>query len=218
MMARINTASLRQLAKRTFLYRVVLRRRHRQQIREWEVKGKPIPPPHLVKQQTVREYARRFSLKTLIETGTYLGEMVEASRDTFSAIYSIELDAALHEAAQKQFATHRHISILRGDSGGVLTELLRRINGPCLFWLDGHYSGGITAKGACATPIRQEIEAIQRHLHPGHVILIDDAHCFTGQNDYPTMPELESLIRRELPGWVFEVRDNIIRIHREPAA
>ena len=41
---------------------------------------KPPRSPHLLKQKTVLEYARRYNLKTLIETGTYYGEMVAAMR------------------------------------------------------------------------------------------------------------------------------------------
>lgn len=57
--------------------------------------GKPIPPPHLIKQETVKEYAHKFSIDILIETGTYLGDMVFAMKDVFSQIYSIELDSDL---------------------------------------------------------------------------------------------------------------------------
>ena len=40
--------------------------------------GKPIPAPNVVKQRTVIGYQRRYRLRTLVETGTYTGEMVQA--------------------------------------------------------------------------------------------------------------------------------------------
>ena len=129
-------------------------------------------------------YGRRFSLATLVETGTFLGAMVEASRDTFTRIISIELDAKLHRQAQRKFARFAHITILRGDSAAVLPEVLKGLSEPCLFWLDGHFSGGITAKSDVETPILQELAAILRHPIKGHVILIDDARAFTGQGGF----------------------------------
>jgi hypothetical protein len=85
-----------------------------------------------------------------------------------------------------------------------------------LFWLDGHYSGGITAKGPLDTPIVKELDSILNHSVTGHVILIDDARCFVGENDYPTIDELREILHTERPRWVFEVKDDIIRIHEKP--
>jgi len=41
------------------------------QLAEWERKGRPIPPPHSIKQRILREYSKRYGLWILIETGTY---------------------------------------------------------------------------------------------------------------------------------------------------
>ena len=48
-----------------------------------------------------------------------------------------------------------------------------------------------------------------------HVILIDDARCFTGFNDFPTLLDLEGFVRSWRPGWAFYVEDDIINIHRQ---
>ncbi len=55
-------------------------------VRNWNRKGNPIPAPDVVKQRTVQEYAKIFSVETFIETGTYLGDMVNAVMDTFNKI------------------------------------------------------------------------------------------------------------------------------------
>jgi len=187
--------------------------REKKILRNWEKKGRPVPPPDLVKQKTVREYARKFSLDTLIETGTYLGDMVDATRDTFGRIFSIELDDALYERARKKFSKFHYISIVQGDSGEVLPVILADIEQPCLLWLDGHYSGGDTAKGRLETPILQELHYILAHDVERHVILIDDARLFTGRNNYPTIEEIQELVFTRHPDWIFEVKYDIIRIH-----
>ncbi|MCG2740183.1 MAG: hypothetical protein L6300_08080, partial [Syntrophaceae bacterium] len=81
--------------------------------------------------------------------------------------------------------------------------------------LDSHYSGGETAKGKQETPIRRELLHIFSHPIAGHVILIDDAHCFDGTRDYPSLGELKNIILAARPSWVFEVRDDIIRSHEK---
>jgi hypothetical protein len=82
-----------------------------------------------------------------------------------------------------------------------------------LFWLDGHYSGGITAKGRTDTPVAEELEHILTHPVMGHVVLIDDARCFVGQDHYPTLDELKEMILNKRPDWVFDVENDIIRVH-----
>jgi len=196
-----------------FLLKLKLKKKKKSIISNWVEKGKPIPPPHLIKQETVKKYAHKFSTDILIETGTYLGEMVFAMKDVFSQIYSIELDSDLYMKAKERFANASNIHIIQGDSSKVLPDLLTSIKQPCLFWLDGHYSGGITAKSDLDTPILEELKHIFAHTVIDHVILIDDARFFTGQEDYPTIEYLREFVAKERPNWVFEVREDIIRIH-----
>lgn len=186
--------------------------RKRQILKEWVRSGKPVPPPHFYKQSTIIQLKRKYKINTLVETGTYLGEMVDACRSKFKQIFSIELDKNLAQNAQTRFQQYRHIKILQGDSAIKLPKILDQINGPALFWLDGHYSEGFTAKGDLNTPIMSELKHILAHKIKDHVILIDDARCFTGSDDYPTIMELETFTRINMPLMNFIVADDIIRI------
>jgi hypothetical protein len=140
--------------------------------------------------------------------------MVEATKKTFDRIYSIELDENLYETARHRFSESRSITIVKGDSGRVLPELLKIIESPCLFWLDAHYcSGGATSGGELVTPIMKELECILNHSIKNHVILIDDASLFVGKDDYPTIEELERFILDINPKLVIRVENNIVRVH-----
>lgn len=206
--------SIKQAIKRTLPDDVLKLRRDLEARRAWEKQGRPSPPPHIVKEELIREYAKTFNTKILIETGTYLGDMVHAMKKSFSRIISFELDHQLATQAQNRFANDNHIEIIQGDSGKLLGDYLASINEPCLFWLDGHYSGGITAKGALETPIKNELAAILSQIVDGHVILIDDARCFTGDNDYPTIDELKTFVAELKHEHKFSVEHDIIRIHK----
>ena len=206
--------SLKDIVKKTIPYDVLKFRRDLEARRTWEKQGRPSPPPHIVKEDLIKEYAKAFKTNVLIETGTYLGDMVYAMRKLFSRILSFELDKTLAEQAQKRFASEPHITIVQGDSGRLLGDHIKTINEPCLFWLDGHYSGGITAKGALITPIKNELTHIFSHPTEGHVILIDDARCFTGEDDYPRLEELRQFVADRKQDWQFTMENDVIRIHK----
>lgn len=209
--------SLKDRLRRTPLYDLVQVVRQARQYRSWLRAGRPAPPPHRVKQRVIRGFAASTGVRVFIETGTYMGDMVKAMSRTFDRLYSIELSRELYEAAVRRFAGRPNVTILHGDSGRVIAELLPKIDQPALFWLDGHYSAGVTARGDEDSPIREELRHIEAHpLKLRHVLLIDDARCFTGEGGYPTVEALRS--------WAtgagfsrFEVEDDVIRIYH-PAA
>src|SRR5688500_14574280 len=76
------------------------RRREAEEIREWNSKGRPARPPRAVKSLAIEEYRKRFRTRTLVESGTYLGDMVESCRRNFDRVISIELSAKLYEKAK----------------------------------------------------------------------------------------------------------------------
>jgi hypothetical protein len=185
-------------------------------LRSWEKSERTGPPPAIVKRQIVAAYGAGFVIETLIETGTWYGDMIYAMKDRFRTIFSVELSEDLCNLAKSRFRRFPHIHIMHGDSGDVLPQILADLSAPSLFWLDGHYSGFVTAKGAIDTPIRKELQAVLAHKIKDHVILIDDARCFDGTCDYPTVDELRELISVHRPGYGFSVLNDVIRIHPNP--
>lgn len=169
-------------------------------------------PSQRLKQRIIKDYARRNDLDIFIETGTYMGDTLAAVANSFKKVHSIELSEDLYTKAVKRFANNESVAIHYGDSLDVLPNILSGLEEPALFWLDGHYSGNITVRGKYETPVRFELEAILQHPVKNHVVLIDDARCFDGSHDYPTMEELKSLVSRFRPGSEFAVASDIIRI------
>jgi hypothetical protein len=205
----------RYLFRDTPLFDMLWRAREKKQQEGWE-KGGRLGPPHIIKQRMLRDHAKSFHTNTLVETGTFLGDMIFAMKDQFKEIYSIELSEELHQKAKSAFMKYPHIHLVSGDSSKALDHVLSSIKERCLFWLDGHYSGGITAMGEDRCPIRREIEAIIRHPVKDHVILIDDSQCFDGNYGYPTLFELNDTVVRHFPGHEMQIFDNVIRITPKP--
>ncbi len=151
--------------------------------------------PPIVKQTMIKDLADHFKIKHLVETGTYLGDMIFATKNVFDRIDSIELNKTFQENAIARFKDFPHIKIWQGDSPEILPLILKETSSPILFWLDAHYSGGETAKSDKGeTPIEKELEVVFGAWNPKSIIMIDDARLFNGTKDYPTMAKLSDLL------------------------
>ncbi len=185
--------------------------------RQWRTQGRPMPPPPAYKRKTIREFAKRQKIRTLVETGTFMGDTVEGLRRDFDRIYSIEVQESLYRKAVDRFSGVSNVTLLFGDSSKELTKVLRDLTAPAVFWLDAHYSAGVTGRGDEDSALRVELQHIieqvnQKGFH--HVLLLDDARDFWGVGGYPSLTEILNQTREELPpGYVFELKDDIVRIY-----
>ena len=59
----------------------------------------------------------------------------------------------------------------------------------------------------------QELKTILSNSALKHVILIDDARCFTGKGDYPTIEQWRKFVNKKRPNMLLEIKNDIIRIH-----
>lgn len=188
--------------------------RQRKRVREqqrWEATGRTGAAPHLIKQRAIAQHAKRFGTRIMVETGTFYGDMCHAMRNHFDQIYTIELSDKLYADAICRFRNTPNITPLHGDSGVVIKDVLDKLDQPALFWLDGHYSAGPTARGRLDTPVSEELDHILAHRVHNHVMLIDDARCFTGEGGYPVLAELQQHLLEQRPDWGFEVENDCIR-------
>lgn len=202
--------------RRTSLYRRLRLRRHEAEFRRWERNGRQSAPPHLVKQHVIRRYAARHRCATLVETGTYKGDMLLAMLDQFRTLYSIELHPTLHERARRLFLNRPQVRLFQGDSGERIADVLQELQEPAVFWLDGHFSAGRTAKADLNTPIIAELDQVLGHRVADHVVLIDDARLFNGTEDYPTLEEVRRQAAR-FGSFDLRVEDDVIAITRKAA-
>jgi hypothetical protein len=181
-------------------------------ISEWIKKGKPTPPPASFKQQFVKELQKKINNPILIETGTFMGDMIMANVNDFKKIYSIEIQPSIYKEAKKRFKKYNHVTLLLGNSITHLKSILNSKHDAAIYWLDSHFSGGVTGKSDKDTPIVEELGLIFGKMHPNDVILIDDARYFNGSNDYPTLEGLKKLVSEFNKELKFKVEDDIIII------
>ena len=147
---------------------------------------------------------------TWVETGTFMGDTAELLARTSKVVYTIEPDNTLFEKAKARFQGNSSIHVIHGLSENILPTLLPTLSGTINFWLDGHYSGGITHQGPTDCPVREELLNIERNLarYDNVSVLIDDIRCFDPSiPEYADYPDLNYLV-----DWA---RKNNLRWHIE---
>jgi FkbM family methyltransferase len=177
-------------------------------------------PSHSLTAEFLGELARIFRADVFVETGTFMGGTTLEASQIFSSVHTIELSKELYLQAQPRFAGRDNIHTYQGDSGTLLPEILNTIEGKIVFWLDGHYSEGVTAKSEKNSPILEELRAIKNANIPDAVILIDDLRMFPNSwtripdiaslQDYPTIPQLLNAIRDISSSYSFIVLGDVI--------
>ena len=135
-------------------------------------------PASEISRKFISELAVCFSVETFVETGTYRGDTIALVADKFKRLISIELSEDYHRKARERFASDPRIELLQGDSALCLSKALNSVGGPALIWLDAHFSGGDTARGAGNTPIMDEARAIRALDRRDLIIFVDDLRLF----------------------------------------
>ena len=130
-----------------------------------------------------------------VETGTYVGDTTDALSKYAKAVYSIEPEPTLFANAKDRFLDAPNVTILNGISEEVLPDLLTKLSGDVCFWLDGHYSEGITYKGPQDTPIVDELAAIEKNIDKmGRVVVFVDDVCLFENPLMLSYPPVEFLM------------------------
>jgi hypothetical protein len=169
--------------------------KHLKDVRQWARRNYAAPSPPFVKQRCLTRNGVPHA--TWVETGTYLGSTTRVLSKNAHKVYSIEPEPTLFANARENFRNVGHVEILHGTSEVIFPTLLPKITGDVNFWLDGHYSAGITFKGPTDTPIAAELQSIDENLtHFRKVtILVDDIRLFSPRTtEYSGYPPLDFLV------------------------
>lgn len=138
--------------------------------------------------------------QTVVETGTCLGYSTERLKNRFNQVHTIELNNVLYQWAVEKFKNDPHVVCHLGDSKEILTQLIPKLEGKVIFFLDAHWSGddtvdwkssnwkgygvetsydGDTPTGENQVPLLKEIELIVKNFKGECLIYIDDADKFS---------------------------------------
>lgn len=120
--------------------------------------------------------------KIVIETGSYLGEGIcKFLYIGFERIVSIEIDKKLFEHCKKRFKRYKSVEMVHDNSVDFLRRNIEQIPNEVLFFLDAHFSGGVTSHAdGQEVPLIEELEIIlSGFMGDTCSIIIDDADYFS---------------------------------------
>ena len=112
-----------------------------------------------------------------VETGTYEGGTILEVEKYFEELHTIELSPHYYNLTKNRYNGNK-INFYLGDSSNVLIDILPKIMLPTIFFLDGHWSSGNTAKGTIDCPLKEEIYNINKYFINDGIIIIDDCRLF----------------------------------------
>jgi len=154
------------------------------------------PFPTFIKRKVLETYNSEDAI--WVETGTLVGETAEYLSKISKFVYTIEPSEKYFEISKKKLGKYKNISIYNNSSEQIFEKILLEVqnNQNVCLWLDGHWSGGDTFKGLEDTPIKYELDTIEKHLSKfsNLNILIDDFRLFDLDNNIESYPPKEYLI------------------------
>ena len=103
------------------------------------------------------------------------------------------------------------IYLYNWNSEEFLEYILKTVKHKSLFWLDAHYSGGLTKFHLKKCPVLDELNQIKKHSIKEHTILIDDMRLFgTDAHDNIKISELTDLIKSINPKYKLTFENDIL--------
>lgn len=114
-----------------------------------------------------------------VETGTFVGDGIQVAINAgYKKIISIEIEKKFVDMGKLRFSKYPQVNLVLGDSALILGDVIKDINEPITFWLDGHNSGKDTGFGIKCYPLLEELDQIKLHPLKNHTIMIDDVRLW----------------------------------------
>lgn len=136
-----------------------------------------------------------------VETGTFQGRAILNMYDYFDKLFTVELAPAYFDFfdSKKKSMGLKKVENYLGKSQDILvSDILFQIgiNDYPVFWLDGHWAGGDTARCEVDVPLLMECSAIDLNLKSKRaIVVVDDCRLF-GTNDQ--FPEWDTISKEKI--------------------
>jgi len=138
--------------------------------------------------EIISQLKAAYGINNFIEIGTYQGHTAYWASQVFEQVFTIEYSQDLYQKVTEKYGHIKNIDFLYGDTRNLLDNTVSQLESPSLFWLDAHWSGGLTYGEIDECPLLAEIEIINSS-DCEHFIFIDDAGLFLSPPPPPHSPQ-----------------------------
>ena len=144
---------------------------------------------------------KKHKVRTVIETGTYLGDTTMELSRLVKKVYTIEINSQFSALAKLRCKSQTNIIYLIGNSPDIFRRILPNIKKPILFFLDAHWFD--------YWPIRDEIKAILKHSGSANIIVIHDFYVPGKNFGYDSYIQTK---KNDIASIIICMTDKILRI------
>ena len=172
---------------------------------KWRSNNYRPPSPYSIKKKTLQNNA--FPNVGWIETGTYLGETTKFLSKKYSSVITVEPSRPHFNYVSKRFRKISNVRVINATSENSFSELLGNSKDELNIYLDGHYSGDGTFGENKITPVKEELDSIEKSLarFKKLFVAIDDFRVFANYDSaYPSRYYLIDFCKRNNLIWNVE--------------
>jgi len=136
----------------------------------------------------LKEYMKYLPIlfKYFIEGGTYKADSTKVASRLFEQVHTVEIAEDLYTQAKENCTKegYTNITFYLGDTVKIFPEIIKKVDGPAVWFLDAHQSGCDTKNNGKWVPLIDELKCICRdYKHPG-IIIIDDLRLWSNVWDW----------------------------------
>ena len=118
-------------------------------------------------EEKIEELVVEYDIKSIVETGTWIGGTARAFAGMVENVYTIEVRPDFYSQAQQILAPLPNVKQFLGKTQAILPVILPLVAHPTLYYLDAH------TWGAPGTAVFDELEIIAEH-DPSPILVIHD--------------------------------------------
>ena len=162
--------------------------------------ARPINLHSYMKFVVLRDLGQRTHARCLVESGTFLGVTSARCARVFERVHTIELDPTLASRAAALLKHHTNVCVHQGDAAMLLPRIMAEDWAhDVVIFLDGHFSGDITARGDIPEPAVLELVALKAYRDRICGVVVDDFRLFGTEPGFPTKAELLAAAESSFP-------------------
>ncbi len=174
--------------------------------------------PCAEKHKVFIQYKDTYRLNVLIEMQHGGNNIADELRKGFRQLYTIQYAADEINVVATASIKGRQTTVQEGSISKVLKDTVEALQEPALIWLDGschsNAENADTSKedsDSTGFGMYDELDSLLTSSQM-NVICINDARLFKGKNGYPSVEQIEDIVRNSRRPYMIFVREDMIHI------